>query len=74
MGHFQIVGQFGVMNLTNLKYVQYLFICLMCGDMVTMSQIKMKSDLNGNYHVDSRVSNSEIYDPHVTSVTNIRSN
>ena len=31
--------------------------------MVTMSQIKMKSDLNGNYHVDSRVRNSEIHDP-----------
>ena len=63
MGHFQIVGQFDVINLTNLKYVQNLFICLMWGDMVTMSQIKIKSDLNGNYHVDSRVRNSEIYDP-----------
>ena len=30
--------------------------------MVTMSQIKIKSDLNGNYHVDSRVRNSEIHD------------
>ena len=57
------MGQFGIIKLTNLKYVQYLFICLMLGDMVTMSQIKMKSDLNGNYHVDSRVRNSGIRDP-----------
>ena len=63
MGHFQIVGQFGVMNLTNLKYIQYLFICLMWGDTATMSQINMKSDRNGNYHVDSRVRNSWIHDP-----------
>ena len=31
--------------------------------MVTMSQIKMKSDRNGNNHVDSRVRNSGIHDP-----------
>ena len=31
--------------------------------MVTMSQIKIKSDLNGNYYVDSRVRNSGIHDP-----------
>ena len=69
MDHFQIAGQFGVNILTNLKYSNT---CLL------VSQIKMTSDLNhvnGNYHIDSRVSNLGIHDPiYVTSATNIRLN